>query len=363
MSKVSIRTRPKKDGVMASIFLEFSPPLTDPTGLPVRYEFLDLEKYIKPANHIQKNFNSTVDEIAEGIRCERYLKYVHKNYDWVAKNNPNGDFLDYFDKNIINRGIKFKCSLSYFSRFCKHECKFKNITVSYCEQFKNYLLNTEGLHRKQKLSNNSAASYFNAFMSIVQLAQSDGIIRTDIFSKVSRIVWSHDTNKEYLNPKEIKRIKRADFPEHPDLKRAVLFSIYTGLRRADILKLDWKDIYICGEKSYMKIIISKTKIPATLPLSMPAIKLLGKPKGSGPVFENLSVSIIHKWLPVLMRKAKITKHITFHCFRHTFAMQLLETGADIYTIVTLLGHKSVTSTQVYARMSPEEAREAILRLI
>ena len=54
MSKVSIRTRPKKDGVMASIFLEFSPPLTDPTGLPVRYEFLDLEKYIKPANHIQK---------------------------------------------------------------------------------------------------------------------------------------------------------------------------------------------------------------------------------------------------------------------------------------------------------------------
>lgn len=186
---------------MASIFLEFSPPLTDPTGLPVRYEFLDLEKYIKPANHIQKKFNSTVDEIAEGIRCERYLKYVHKNYDWVAKNNPNGDFLDYFDKNTINRGIKFKCSLSYFSRFCKHECKFKNITVSYCEQFKNYLLNTEGLHRKQKLSNNSAASYFNAFMSIVQLAQSDGIIRTDIFSKVSRIVWSHDTNKEYLNPK------------------------------------------------------------------------------------------------------------------------------------------------------------------
>ena len=57
MSKVSIRTRPKKDGVMASIFLEFNPPLTDPAGLPVRYEFLDLEKYIKPANHIQKNFN------------------------------------------------------------------------------------------------------------------------------------------------------------------------------------------------------------------------------------------------------------------------------------------------------------------
>lgn len=200
-------------------------------------------------------------------------------------------------------------------------------------------------------------------MSIVHLAQSDGIIRTDIFSKVSRIRWNHETSKEYLNQKEIERIKKADFPEHPVFKRAVLFSIYTGLRRGDILNLDWKDICICGEKSYMKIIIGKTNIPAILPLSTTAISFLGKPKKSGPVFDGLSISTIHKLLPTLMRLAKITKHITFHCFRHTFAMQLLETGADIYTIATLLGHKSVTSTLVYARMSPEEAREAVLKLI
>ena len=64
-----------------------------------------------------------------------------------------------------------------------------------------------------------------------------------------------------------------------------------------------------------------------------------------------------------MRLAKIIKHITFHCSRHTFAMQFLETGADIYTIATLLGHKSVTSTQVSARMSPEEIRKAVLKQI
>ena len=56
-------------------------------------------------------------------------------------------------------------------------------------------------------------------------------------------------------------------------------------------------------------------------------------------------------------------HITLHCFRHTFAMQLLETGADIYTIATLLGHKSVSSTQVYARVSQEEIKKAVLRLV
>lgn len=363
MSKVSIRTRPKKDEVMASIFLEFNPPLTDQSGHPVRYEFLGLERYVEPANQTQKRFNRTIDEIAEGIRCERYLRYVHKNYEWIAKDRSHGDFLDYFDKNILNKGVKFRCCIKYFSRFCNHECKFRDITVSYCEKFKNYLLTTRSLHRRQKLNSNTAAAYFNAFMSIVHLAQSDGIIRTDIFSKISRICWNHETSKEYLNQKEIERIKKADFPEHPVFKRAVLFSIYTGLRCGDILILDWKDICICGEKSYMKIIIGKTKTPAILPLSMTAISFLGKPKKSGPVFEDIDISTIYKLLPILMRLAKITKHITFHCFRHTFAMLLLETGADIYTIATLLGHKSVTSTQVYARMSPEEARDAVLKLI
>lgn len=361
MSKISIRTRPKKDGVMASIFLEFNPPLTDQSGHPVRYEFLGLERYVEPANQTQKRFNRTIDEIAEGIRCERYLRYVHKNYEWIAKDRSYGDFLDYFDKNILNKGVKFRCCIKYFSRFCNHECKFRDITVSYCEKFKNYLLTTRSLHRRQILNSNTAAAYFSAFMSIVHLAQSDGIIRTDIFSKVSRIRWDHETSKKYLNQKEIERIKKADFPEHPVFKRAVLFSIYTGLRRGDILNLDWKDICLCDEKSYMKIIIGKTKTPATLPLSTTAISFLGKPKKSGPIFEDIDISTIYKLLPTLMRLAKITKHITFHCFRHTFAMLLLETGADIYTIATLLGHKSVTSTLVYARMSPEEAREAVLK--
>ena len=63
-----------------------------------------------------------------------------------------------------------------------------------------------------------------------------------------------------------------------------------------------------------------------------------------------------------LAEAGIEKHVTFHCFRHTFAMRLLENGVDIYTIATLLGHKSVTSTQIYARLSPTQIREAVMKL-
>ena len=54
--------------------------------------------------------------------------------------------------------------------------------------------------------------------------------------------------------------------------------------------------------------------------------------------------------------------LAFHCFRHSFAMLLLNKGTDIYTIAKLMGHKSVSSTQVYAQLSDEQLRKTVLRL-
>lgn len=51
--------------------------------------------------------------------------------------------------------------------------------------------------------------------------------------------------------------------------------------------------------------------------------------------------------------------ITFHCFRHTFAMLLQEKGVEIYTISKLLAHKRVSSTQVYAKVTNQQVYEAI----
>jgi site-specific recombinase XerD len=99
-----------------------------------------------------------------------------------------------------------------------------------------------------------------------------------------------------------------------------------------------------------------------LPLSPAAIELLGKHKKRGLVFPDLTGYKLSFYIPRLLKLAKIEKHITFHCFRHTFAMRLLENGVDIYTIATLLGHKSVTSTQVYARLSQTQIRQAVMRL-
>lgn len=359
MNRVTIRYKKKKDGLL-SVYLEFYPPIVMNDGSSQRYEFLNLEKFEVPQGDQQENFNKEIDEIVESIRCQRYLEMARNEYSFLAKKNLEDSFLEYFKDKCSYHGIKYECSFYHFRKFCKDNCTFSRISVSYCESFRAYLLKAKCLHKRQKLVRNTASAYFNAFMSIVKLAYQDGILLTDIHSQVAPIKWDHNTYKEYLTEKEIRQLEKTPFDKFPQIKKASLFSIYTGLRRGDILNLHWEDLHLNSrKKAYMRITIQKTSYAIKLPLSEDAIRILGEPKKSGPVFDKITNAMLVCHLPKWVDKAKINKHITFHCFRHTFAMRLLDRGVDIYTIATLLGHKSVTNTQVYARMSQEKIRKAI----
>jgi site-specific recombinase XerD len=144
----------------------------------------------------------------------------------------------------------------------------------------------------------------------------------------------------------------------PVLRAASLFSCLTGLRISDILQLRWEDIrdFPDGGKC-VRLCTEKTETEATIPISKEALELCGTP-GTGLVFKDLTRLIVNTKLKPWLKECGITKYITFHCFRHTYATQLIAGGMDIYTVSKMLTHKNVSTTQIYADLIDKKKREA-----
>lgn len=149
--------------------------------------------------------------------------------------------------------------------------------------------------------------------------------------------------------------------EIPVLKSAALFSALTGLRFGDIANLEWANVeYISDDGYYLRFTQKKTTGVEMMPISDQAYSLLGGRKHSKvKVFIGLTCSAVsNKHLAKWIGLAGITKKITFHCFRHTFATLQLSKETDIYTVSKMLGHRSLKTTQVYAKVIDKAEREA-----
>ena len=141
-----------------------------------------------------------------------------------------------------------------------------------------------------------------------------------------------------------------------------MFSALTGLRFSDIEKLIWREIRFEKGQGYSIVFRQrKTKGAEVLPISDQAAEMLGEQGNlDDKVFEGLKYSAYsNKHLFQWIGAAGITKDITFHCFRHTYAILQLANGTDIYTVSKLLGHKELKTTQIYAKVIDKMKREAV----
>jgi site-specific recombinase XerD len=97
-----------------------------------------------------------------------------------------------------------------------------------------------------------------------------------------------------------------------------------------------------------------------MPISEQAYSFLGERKQpNDKVFEGLTYSAYsNKHLATWIGLAGITKDITFHSFRHTYATLQLSQGTSIYTVSKMLGHRELKTTQIYAKVMDKAKREA-----
>ena len=207
--------------------------------------------------------------------------------------------------------------------------------------------------RGQDLSESTIHHYLARMRGVLNKAERDGLLGINP-AKSTKIQAIRRGERVYLSVEELRRI-RAVF-DGSDIQRAFLFGCFCGLRYSDIAALRWEDIQ---EGRIVKRII-KTRAVEYIDLNAQALAVLGERKG-GKVFDlprkirKEQENSLKKWA----EKAGIAKHITFHTSRHTFAVLMLSAGVDIYTLSRLLGHSSVTTTQIYADIVDARRRQAV----
>lgn len=216
-----------------------------------------------------------------------------------------------------------------------------------------YYLKTE-----RKCAHNTAIKYVTNFKKIVRIAFANDWISKDPF-----VNWKAKlkiVDREFLTEEEIqKMVEKELHTERLDqVKDIFLFSCFTGLAYSDVKKLSRNDIVlgIDGDK-WVKIKRSKTDTRSSIPLLPTALDILGKyndhPDVSNkgrllPVLSNQKMNAYLKEIAIL---CKIYKNLTFHLARHTFATTVtLSNGVPIESVSKMLGHKSLRTTQHYAKI-------------
>ncbi|MDR2407927.1 MAG: site-specific integrase [Bacteroidales bacterium] len=381
--KVTLRFRMLGEG-KETLYLDYYPPIIDSeTQKPSRREYLGMYVYpLKKRNgEFQKNTDglhkySPVDcetiRLAEIIRNNRQNElnkpniYTEAEAELLkAKERSKGDFIQYFrqladEKKEANRDVWLSASkylMSYTQKTNNaNTIRFCDIDLQWCEGFKRYLLTCEARGHKT-LATNTAASYFVKFKIALKSAYRHGYFSKNLNEDLKGI-GGVETHKEILTLDELNVL--ADTPCSNELvKRAALFSALTGLRHSDIAKMKWSEIQVADGQFTLKYCVQKTGSYQYLPISGQSVQLCGERREPETlVFEGLQYSEYAKVLPQWMGAAGITRHITFHCFRHTYATLQLASGTQPTTIQKMLAHKELQTTLVYAKTQDEAMREA-----
>lgn len=360
---MNVTLRQRKKGNKISLYLDYY------SDGKREYEYLNL--YLTPEpekgklTKEQKEDNRKKLAMAEAIRSKRLLEIKNEEYGFRDTEKVKGSFLSYFEQLTLKRRHSqgnwgnWDSVLKHLQKFAPNGVSFKEVDKRWIERFKEYLQHDAKGKNDKRLSQNSQASYFGKLTAALKEAVKDGIIQMNPASQVEGIK-SDDPDREFLTLEELQAAAKVDC-EMPVLKNAFIFSALTGLRWSDIEKLVWSEVQHSEQSGYyIRFRQKKTKGAETLPISEQAFQLLGERKqGDSKVFEGLYYSAWHNLkLREWVMKAGITKHITFHCARHTYATLQITLGTDIYTVSKLLGHRHLKTTEIYAKVIDHKKQEA-----
>lgn len=373
MIKVTLREKKLKTERI-SLYLDYYPPIIDPkTGNSTRREFLELYIFKNPKNQEDKKHNAETLAFANGIRSKREVQIRNKEYGFRDNVNISVDFIGFYKRIVddyYNKGSKSNyqawiASLNHFSNFCNNLVMTSNLDIHFVNRYRSYLLNvntTRNSAKPKKLTQNTSATYFKHFLYVLKKAYNENFIEKNLAEQADYIK-EEETHREYLTEKELNLLWNTPIKSEK-VKHMAMFSALTGLRYVAVNNLNWSSIFSDKhQNNYITLLDSKSKSIKNHPISEDAFSLLkAQPTREGLVFGSTEYYQVYRFVKEWIVKSDIKKKISFHNFRHSYATLQLANGTDIYTVSKLLGHKNLTTTQIYTKVLDKNKIEAANRI-
>lgn len=334
------------------------------------YEYLKM--YIVPeTDENAKKQNAATWKAAFKIKSDRIIEMTNGQAGIKEeKEEPKILLLDWMEtymNNQAKRGKKdayqIRTAIRILKEYAGDKVTLDEIDKPFCQGYIDYLMTEYKAKTGGRLANNTAHNYYRAFNGALNAAIRDELIKVNPFTRIGSAdkIKKPESKREYMTIDEIRKL--IDTPiKQQAVKAAYLFSCFCGLRISDIQGLKWENVFYDGKQCRLEVVMQKTKAPIYLPLSPEALRWMperGDKKSEDKVFTLPSAAAINVYLKPWAKDAGISKHITFHTARHTFATMMLTLGADLYTTSKLLGHTDVRMTQVYAKIVNRKKDEAV----
>lgn len=309
------------------------------------YEFLFV---VEP-----KDSKKDKKELAETIARQRAEEIQSQGTSYIPKHKRKTTlhtYLEAYQNNYTKKDINtIKAVVSKIKEFEPSPSFLVNaIDQNFIINFIDYLNNRTGL------KGDTPQSYYRRFKKIILQANRDSLINAQVFENIKYKSNQTDSDKtlskEVLEESEIETLFNT-YCGNDEVKKSFLFACYSGIGYAEAKILKWSHI----KKG--KLRIQRCKVGSSLieiQLSPTILELIGEPQQANEsVFKlskngkTLSETAVNKTLKNWIKRAGIDKHITFYCGRHTFAVRLLERGANLKTVADALAHKSTDHTIKY----------------
>jgi site-specific recombinase XerD len=323
-----------------------------------------------------RNINSHLDAIQNKI-YEKHNQLLSQNKDITSQAIRNAylgitekqqGLLEVFKnevdkvKELIGKDYapstytKYRTSLKHTSEFIQWKYKVSDIPIKDVDY--SFITNMDFYLRTEKnIENNTVVKYLTHLRKVLKIAVANDWLTKNPFLTFK--MSSKTVDREFLSEDEVTLLVSKEFQNKrlDQVRDIFAFCCYTGYSFSDVKKLDSSSLVrgIDGEL-WIHTSRQKTNTKSNIPLLKPALAILEKYEDhpecelKNRLLPVLSNQKMNAYLKEVADLCGIEKNLTMHMARHTFATYALNNGVPMDTVGNVLGHRSIKTTQIYAKV-------------